>query len=103
LARQGRSDDFVLQLTAGDGGLLRAREAIPAVRLPERGIEPLERKAMPGADGYRSVRDVPMRCAGRWHVRVDALGTDFERSRWMAASTFRCPKRVRARLFSPAP
>ena len=47
--------------------------------LPERGIEPFERKAVPGADGYWSVRDVPIPFAGRWHLRVDALVTDFER------------------------
>jgi len=34
---------------------------------------------VPGADGYWSVRDVPIRFAGRWHLRVDALVTDFEK------------------------
>jgi len=47
--------------------------------LPEHGIEPFERKAVPGADGYWSVRDVPIPFAGRWHLRMDALVTDFER------------------------
>jgi copper transport protein len=42
------SDDFVLRLMAGDGSLLRAKEAILALSLPERGIEPLERKAVLG-------------------------------------------------------
>jgi len=46
---------------------------------PEHGIEPFERKAVPGADGYWSVRDVSIPFAGRWHLRVDALVTDFER------------------------
>jgi len=32
-----------------------------------------------GADGYWSVRNVPIPFAGRWHLRVDALATDFER------------------------
>ena len=43
------SDDFVLWLMAGDGSLLRTKEAILALSLPERGIEPLERKAVQGA------------------------------------------------------
>jgi hypothetical protein len=36
---------------------------------------------VPGADGYWSVRDVPIPLAGRWHLRVDALVTDFEKDR----------------------
>jgi copper transport protein len=34
---------------------------------------------VPGADGYWPVRDVAIPFAGRWHLRVDALATDFER------------------------
>ena len=34
---------------------------------------------MPAADGCWSVRDVPIPFAGRWHLRMDALVTDFER------------------------
>ena len=34
---------------------------------------------MPAADGCWSVRDVPTPFAGRGHLRVDALVTDFER------------------------
>jgi copper transport protein len=34
---------------------------------------------VPGADGYWSVREVPIPFAGRWHLRMDALVTDFER------------------------
>jgi copper transport protein len=33
------SNDFLLRLTAGDGSLPRAKEAILALNLPERGIE----------------------------------------------------------------
>jgi len=47
--------------------------------LPERGIEPFERKAVLGADGNWSVRDVPIPVAGRWHIRIDALVSDFEK------------------------
>jgi copper transport protein len=67
------SDSFVLQLMSGDGNLLRVNEATLVLSLPERGIEPLERKASLGADGYWSVRDVPMPFAGRWHLRIDAV------------------------------
>jgi copper transport protein len=73
------TDSFVLQLMAGDASPLPAKEATLTLSLPERGIEPLERKAVLGADGYWSVRDVPIPCPGRWHVRIDALVTDFEK------------------------
>jgi len=72
------TDSFVLQLMSGDGDLLRAKEATLVLSLPERGIEPLERKAILGADGYWHVADVPIPQPGRWHVRIDAL-TDFQK------------------------
>jgi copper transport protein len=72
-------DHFVLQLMNGEGTPLPAREATLTLSLPERGIEPFERKAVLGADGYWSVRDVAIPFAGRWHLRIDALITDFER------------------------
>jgi copper transport protein len=67
------TDNFVLQLMSGDGNLLQVKEATLVLSLPERGIEPLARKASLGADGYWSVRDVPIAYPGRWHVRVDAV------------------------------
>jgi copper transport protein len=67
------TDNFVLQLMSGDGNLLQAKEATLVLSLPERGIEPLARKANLGADGYWSVRDVSIPYPGRWHVRVDAV------------------------------
>ena len=72
-------DHFVLQLMDGDGALLPAKEATLTLSLPARGIEPFERKGVLGADGYWSVRDVAIPFAGRWHLRIDALVTDFER------------------------
>ena len=72
-------DHFVLQLMNGEGSPLPAREATLTLSLPERGIEPFERKAVLGADGYWSVRDVPLPFAGRWQLRIDALVTDFEK------------------------
>jgi copper transport protein len=73
------ADSFVLQLMNGDGSLLGAKEAMLTLSLPERGIEPLVRAATLGADGYWYVRDVPIPYPGHWHVRIDALVTDFDR------------------------
>jgi copper transport protein len=73
------SDSFVLQLMHGDGSALGAKEAVLILSLPERGIEPLERKAALGADGYWHVADVPLLYPGRWHLRIEALVTDFEK------------------------
>jgi copper transport protein len=72
------TDSFVLQLLNGDASPLLAKEATLILSLPERGIEPLERKATLGADGYWSVRDVPLPYPGRWHLRIEALVSDFE-------------------------
>jgi copper transport protein len=72
------TDSFVLQLMRGDASPLAAKQATLTLSLPERGIEPLERQATLGADGFWSVRDVPIPYPGRWHLRIDALVTDFE-------------------------
>ena len=73
------SNDFVLQPMTGDAALLPAKEATLAVSLPERGIEPIERRATLGADGYWHVRGVPLPLSGRWHMRIEALVSDFEK------------------------
>jgi len=73
------TDSFVLQLMNGDASPLEAKEATLFLSLPERGIEPLERKAVLGADGYWHVSDVPLPYAGHWHMRIDALITDFKK------------------------
>jgi len=72
-------DDFVLQLMMGDATPLTAKEVTLTLSLPERGIEPMERAAAIGPDGYWHVRKVELPFAGRWHVRIDALVTDFEK------------------------
>ncbi|RXT44611.1 copper resistance CopC/CopD family protein [Bradyrhizobium betae] len=72
-------DDFVLQLMTGDAAPLSAKEVTLALSLPERGIEPIERAASRGPDGYWHVRKVELPFAGRWHLRIDALVTDFEK------------------------
>lgn len=72
-------DDFVLQLMTGEGTLLKAKEVTLTLSLPERGIEPIERSASLGPDGYWHVRKVELPFAGRWQVRIDALVSDFEK------------------------
>jgi copper transport protein len=71
-------DRFVLQLMNDDSTPLAAKEVTLTLSLPERGIEPLERKATLGADGYWYLRDLPLPLPGRWHLRVDALVSDFQ-------------------------
>jgi len=73
------ADSFVLQLMTGDGSPLPAREATLTLSLPARGIEPMERAARLGADGYWHVSNAVLPVAGRWHMRIDALVTDFEK------------------------
>jgi copper transport protein len=73
------TDDFVLQIMAGDATPLQAKEVSLFLSLPEKGIEPMERKAARDADGIWTIRNVPIPFAGLWRVRVDALITDFEK------------------------
>ena len=70
---------FVLQLMNGDGSRLPAKEATLILSLPERGIEPIERAASLGSDGYWHVRDVPLPYPGHWHMRIEALVSDFQK------------------------
>jgi copper transport protein len=72
-------NSFVLQLMEGDASPLVAKEATLILSLPERGIEPLQRPATLGADGYWHVVDAPIPNPGRWHMRIEALVTDFRK------------------------
>ena len=72
-------DNFVLQIITGDATPLQAKEVTLILSLPEKGIEPMARKATQAADGNWIVRDMPIPFAGRWRVRVEALVTDFEK------------------------
>ena len=62
----------------GDFGPLAAKEVTLTLSLPERGVEALERKAALGSDGNWHVRNVTLPVSGRWHMRIDALVTDFQ-------------------------
>jgi copper transport protein len=73
------ANDFVLQLMTGDAALLPAKEATLILSLPDRGIEPMERRAALGPDGYWHVRGVPLPVPGRWKMQIEALVTDFQK------------------------
>ncbi|HEY3793998.1 MAG TPA: copper resistance protein CopC [Bradyrhizobium sp.] len=72
-------NSFVLQLMNGDASPLAAKEATLILSLPERGIEPMERTATLGSDGYWHVSGVPLPYPGHWHMRIEALVTDFQK------------------------
>jgi copper transport protein len=72
-------DSFVLQLMDTDGTLLHAKEATLTLSIPVRGIEEIERPGVRDADGFWRVDNVPLAVPGRWHMRIDALVTDFEK------------------------
>jgi copper transport protein len=74
------SNGFVMQLMNGDGSPLIAKEATLVLSLPERGIEPMERVASPGSDGSWHVGAVPLPYPGHWHMRIEALVTDFQKT-----------------------
>ena len=73
------ADHFVLQLMNGDASPFEAKEVTLTLSLPERGIEGLEHKASLGSDSYWHVRDVMLPLPGRWHMRIEALITDFQK------------------------
>jgi len=73
------SDEFVLQLMNRDGSMLHAKEATLTLSLREAGIEEIERQGTLGPDGFWHVAKVPLAAPGRWHMRIDALVTDFEK------------------------
>jgi copper transport protein len=66
-------------LMNGDGSPFEAKEVTLTLSLPERSIEGLERKAMLGADTYWHVRNVALPLPGHWHMRIEALVTDFQK------------------------
>jgi copper transport protein len=73
------TDSFVLQLMNGEGVPLHAKEATLTLGIPARGIEGIERPGMLGPDGFWHVDKVPLAVPGRWHMRIDALVSDFEK------------------------
>ena len=73
-------DDFVLQLMNGDASPLAAKEA--TLVLSPAGARHRAAGARPPSlvpDGYWHVHDVPLPYPGRWHLRIEALVSDFEK------------------------
>jgi copper transport protein len=66
-------NSFVLQLMTGEGIPLTTKEATLVLTLPGESVEPQDRKAVLGADGYWHVDDVKLTRPGRWHMRIDAV------------------------------
>ena len=58
---------------------MHAKEATLTLSMPARGIEEIERQGVLGPDGFWHVDNVPLAVPGRWHMRIDALVTDFEK------------------------
>ncbi len=73
------TDSFVLQLMNTEGVPLHAKEATLTLSIPARGIEEIERPGVLGPDGFWHVENVPLAVPGRWHMRIDALVSDFEK------------------------
>ncbi len=73
------TDSFVLQLMNTEGVPLQAKEATLTLSIPARGIEEIERPGVRGPDGFWHVDNVPLAVPGRWHMRIDALVSDFEK------------------------
>jgi len=76
-ARVG-ANNFVLQLMTEDGSSLVTKEARLTLSMPSRSIEGLERMGTLGSDGYWYVTGVLLSVPGRWHMRIDALVSDFQ-------------------------
>jgi copper transport protein len=73
------ANDFVLQLMTGDAAPMPAKETTLILSLPERRIEPMERRATLGPDGNWHVRGVALPQPGRWRMQIEALVTDFQK------------------------
>ena len=58
---------------------MTAKETTLILSLPERGIEPMERRAVLGPDDYWHVRGVALPVSGRWRMQIEALVTDFQK------------------------
>jgi copper transport protein len=61
-------------------GPLDPKEVSLALSLPAAGITPLKRQARRAEDGEWRVEEAPFPRPGRWHLRIEALVTDFEKT-----------------------
>ncbi len=77
-SRAGQND-FELRFSQADGKPFAVREVSLELFLPERGIEPLIRRAARADPGHYYLAGVPLSPAGEWHLRIDALVSDFDK------------------------
>ena len=80
------SDDFVLQLMTGDGSLLPAKEATLKLSLPERGIEPIERRRSSGRTATGTSAACRCRSPAAGTCRSTRWSPISRRSRWKMIS-----------------
>ncbi len=70
---------ITMQFLSGDFGPLVPKEVTIELSKPESGIEAIERKATLGAGDIWNAGPMIVPLAGKWHVRVDALISDFDK------------------------
>ena len=60
---------------------MRKKPPVERLEVPIRELQDLlgEAREKLGADGYWQVADVPIPYPGRWHMRIEALVTDFRK------------------------
>jgi copper transport protein len=68
----------MITLMSGAGAPLDPQEVTLSLSNPAAGIEPLDRKARRVSRGIWRIDDLIVPVPGRWHVRVDALVSDFD-------------------------
>jgi copper transport protein len=71
---------FAISLLNGQFGTLPAKEVVLVLSRPDAGIEPLRLDAARVDETIWRIDDVRLPVAGRWHVRVEILVSDFEKT-----------------------
>lgn len=79
LAAEGHPATLILYLSNPDLTPLAAQEVDVAFSNPSEGIEPVVFSAIRASDGTWQVIDVELPHQENWHLRIDALVSDFER------------------------
>jgi copper transport protein len=68
-----------IALADGELGALDPKEVTVALSNPAAGIEPIVREAHRTKSGLWAVDDLVVPVPGRWHLRIDALVSDFKK------------------------
>src|SRR5690606_19793305 len=79
----GRAGPVTVSATimTSEFGPLDAKEVTFLFANPDAGIEPLKRRAEKSVDGVWRAADIFLPLAGKWHLGVDVLISDFEIAR----------------------